>query len=202
MILHKTEMDDFLPDPFAAREAALALPFGPKAHEGVVYKGVAEDPGLVPAGLLEQALGRKVSVVYSFFRAGTEDWETNTWIHADNATYGQWAAVLYLCHPPAPGTGTAFWRNKALGTNYLPNPDFWSEQGFSREQTIEALKALDRDGGHQDLWDFVGLTGHEFNRCVVYPTCVWHSRFPRAGWGKTPEDGRLTWGAFFNLVGE
>ncbi|MGH8654950.1 MAG: hypothetical protein ACREYE_23540 [Gammaproteobacteria bacterium] len=93
-------------------------------------------------------------------------------VHCDRG-YGLLAAVLYLCDGVG---GTAFWTHATTGRRaYTGSPD------------DPCLKDISDDGA----WHLRRVVDLKFNRLVVYPTAMWHSRFPRPAWGNCPHSGRL-----------
>lgn len=216
--LHSAVYDNFLA-PEAAhmlRRFAIQQSYGPEDHDGIAYHGVGKDPGLVGPEKLAATIGAPaVKIATSFFRFGPPVAETNSYIHVDGGMYASHAAVLYLSDPPLPGGyGTAFWTHRERGWAYMPNPEaverlIVQENGSSPSLPVFTIAerdafyaSLNKDGLHEDRWALNGLVGMKFNRLLVYPTCLFHSRFPRelTGFGNTPATGRLIWGCFFSLA--
>lgn len=212
------------------RRFAIQQSYGPEDHDGIAYHGVGKDPGLVGPEKLAATIGAPaVKIAASFFRFGPPVPETNSYIHCDNSMMGSHAAVLHLSDPPLPGGyGTAFWTHRERGWSFIPNPEVVAnlaaacvsspgeEQamalsslcprkgimrlGYSTEWLNRFYASLNEDGLHEDRWALNGLVGMKFNRLLVYPTCLFHSRYPRqlTGFGDTPATGRLIWGCFFS----
>ena len=182
-------IDDFLPEPNAWRALALSAPFRTVNYQDHDYHGVnlVTPPEDVVVRLLSKAMdGAHIRVESQHFRLGLAPWlgpGPTTWIHADTGCNAEWAAVLYLSNPPEPGCGTAFWQHAETGAAFYHPDDHYP---------------YDADGGDQNAWAMVGLAGQVFGRVILYPTCLFHSRWPRDAWGDTPETGRLTWCAFFD----
>lgn len=187
-----TVVDHVLPDPGAVREAAVRQSFGPREYEGHTYEGVATDLELPAAEIIAEALHvprETVRPTIQFWRLGLAGDDTTTYIHAD-AIASPWAAILYLSGPGKPHAGTAFWRNKRLGTDAL-DPSGLPKEEYDR---------INREGHDQGAWEMVGLIGQQFNRLALYPSFLFHSRYPREAWGDGPETGRLVWVTFYDLA--
>lgn len=186
-----TVVDNLLPDPHAVREAALLQEFGPREYAGHVYQGIATGFDLPAAMLVARALGvpqESIRPAVQFWRLGLDGDDTTTFIHADGIA-AAWAVVLYLSEPGAPLAGTAFWRNRRLGTDALA-PDLPAEE-YDR---------INAEGHDEGAWEMTSLIGQRMGRMVIYPTCLFHSRHPRRAWGTTAAEGRLVWVTFFDLV--
>jgi hypothetical protein len=80
----------------------------------------------------------------------------------------EWSAILYLSDDPE--TGTAFW-----------------------EPLHDGADVFDDSQWRQHMY-----VGAKFNRLVIFPSKLWHSRYPRnCSTGTTPESGRLIQVFFF-----
>lgn len=185
-------VDDFLPGPeaLALRERALAGGFHTVEHGGVHYHGIGVDLesdlyfGLT--GRLQAEVGFTVEHKLSFFRLNTRHDLPSTYIHADSAE-AEYAAVLYLTLPEQCRGGTAFWRHR--------------ESGTVQPQMDANARRLNEDGLDEGKWELMFMAGMAFNRVIVYPGALFHSRYPQQTWGEGPEDGRLIWCCFFNEAG-
>lgn len=180
-----TVVDNALRDPHGVRLSALRQEFGPREYKGHVYEGIATAFALPADQLLSAATGRRVRTELQFWRLGLDADDTTTFIHADNVA-AEWAAILYLSEPGAPMAGTAFWDHQEFG------------EALSPELSPEQYERINAAGHDESQWTMCGLIGQRFNRLAVYPTFLFHSRYPRRAWGDSPETGRLTWISFFN----
>lgn len=174
-------IDDFLADPAAVRAQALAAQYVDwPGHDGAIYKRVC----LLEVPQITQALQQHVGPIELFamgFRLNYDGELPNAAIHSD-AGWGTHALVLYLCDGPG---GTAFWRHKATGATELRPGD---------EQLWHQVRD---DWDRVQAWQQVGLARMKFNRAVIYEGSQFHSRWPFAAFGSTPQDGRLIAVAFF-----
>ena len=178
--------DDFLPDFAAARERAMAAPFFDYAsHDGETYKRVwlGEVPDL--RACLEAKVG-PVEMLGMGYRLNYDGELPNNAVHSDLG-WGTHALVLYF--NPGPG-GTAFHRHKATGAKSIAVGDH------------DLLAQIDGDWNDLDAWEMHDIVLTKPNRCTVFSSRDFHSRYPFAAFGTTPADGRLIAVAFFNLLRE
>lgn len=191
-------VDDFLVDPEKMRQSALASGFGtwhpnkgaigPKEFEGVNFYG-DHATGV-------RAVARQFTApIYPnkfFFRVTTEDTEEAV-VHSDIFT-GDFTCLIYMSEHE--GSATEFYRHKPTDTYSLPPlKEFYADTDhFAR------MKA---DCSHRDpdIWEKVNEVEGKFNRAVIFPSPVFHCRYPYTGFGKGPEDGRMIWGCHFYMEG-
>jgi hypothetical protein len=172
-------LDDFLPA--AVRADGLSAAYGDyHAHDGETYKRVAIQPvpGLQDA--IERAMG-PVEMLGMGYRLNYAGELPNHAIHSDLG-WGTHAAVVYLSDGPG---GTAFWRHKASGTTRIDLGD------------ADLLAQLDGDWDNPDRWDMTDIAEMKLGRGVIYESALFHSRWPFAAFGDSPETGRLIAVAFF-----
>jgi hypothetical protein len=182
-------VDNFLEDPLQVRAAALAGGFDTVEFAGHKYTGVGprNQPDLKHA--ISKAVGIEIQPVISFFRRGMPQDETTHWIHADTIC-AQYASILYLNLPEQCHGGTAFRYHNELNWDRIPPEARTRDQAF--------FDRLNEDGNDASKWRFAGFVAMKWNRFIAYPTNVFHSRWPREGWGETEQNARLIWVCFFN----
>lgn len=189
-------IDDFYPLPEELKACALALPDKDEVWDGHVYRGWRryEHEGFsdVMASRLSAVVGADVEIVLQSFVVATKGFETTQWIHADLGL-GQYAAVLHLHRQ---GGGTAFWKHKETGQDWV-SPEMLEALGGPAETAAK----LQEEGKSQEAWEMTSLAGAKYNRLAVYPSALFHSRWPKEVVGETIADGRITWVAFFNAGG-
>lgn len=144
---------------------------------------------------LSAAVGRPVNQQYSIARLNYVGENPNNAIHADSA-YSDFAAVLYLNTPEQCRGGTAFWRHKKTGWEWMPTEKEVRAKGKS---PTRVLAQITEDWNNESAWEQVALAEMKFNRVAIYPTKRFHSRYPFEAFGSTPEDGRLIWASFFSV---
>lgn len=186
--------DNFLPDAeaLALRHRALAAEYAPFYTPGTRSVQVRRATlTALPSVILgiEEAMGRPVEPNYSGFRLDYDGELPNSAVHYD-ADVSSWAAVYYLNAPAQCRGGTAFWRHRETGHNAVPV-----------NSSTEIQHAYRLDGNHATHWIMESVIGMRWNRCLIYPTSYFHSRYPIEGFGAGPPDGRLVAGIFFNLKG-
>lgn len=142
---------------------------------------------------VEELMG-DVTHKMSFFRQNLDGEMPHSYVHSDEIC-ADWAGLLYLNTDEQSRGGTAFWKHKYMGWDRLPTDEEVTGMGVSQEEFGEQLTA---DWKDKALWEMAGFIGMKFNRFIVYPTKMFHSRYPHEGFGKEKEDGRLVWVCFFN----
>ena len=130
----------------------------------------------------------------SFFRQNLEGEMPHSYVHSDEIC-ADWAGLLYLNKDEQAKGGTAFWKHKYMKWDRVPSDDEVTALGVSKEEFGEQLTV---DWKDKELWEMSGFIGMKFNRFIVYPTKIFHSRYPHEGFGQGNEDGRLVWVCFFN----
>lgn len=181
--------DDFCEHAQAVRKYAMGLDYGPQEHKGHVYNGIGM--GQVDMSeYLSEAVGWPVAQELSFFRLGVEGDQQPTYIHSD-AVCSRFACVWYLTPADLCRGGTAFWRHKELGWNALP------PEGVDRAMA----EKINNDGMIEELWELESLAKMWWNRAVIYPSALFHSRYPQQAFGSGVDDGRLIWCCFFDEAG-
>jgi hypothetical protein len=162
--------DDVLFQPEDYRTAALRSSFetvhiGPAAFHGI---GPAGQPDLVCwIGAYFPALTPKIT----FFRKSPAGQAEPHYIHSD-LEMGDWTGILYLNPHTAEGDGTTFWRHKASGR--LATTTTGREDAFAPEW------AEWRD---QSLWEPWHTVPARFNRLLLFPSPLFHSRALEANYG-------------------
>ncbi len=189
-------IDDFYPLPEELKACALSLPDKDEVWDGHTYHGGRryEHEGFkqIMASRLSTAVDAPVEFVIQSFVVATKGFETTQWIHADLGL-GQYAAVLHLHNT---GGGTAFWKHRQTGQEWI-SPEMLEQLGGPEKTAAQ----IQQEGQSEDAWEMVSLAGAKFNRIAIYPSALFHSRWPKDVAAETVEDGRITWIAFFNAGG-
>ncbi len=165
--------DDVLSDPEGYRAKALAQPFGDVTVGAATFKGIAPVPDDSLLSWLTAKVG-DVGPVTTFLRVSPAGQPEPNYIHTDQ-DMGAWTGILYLNPSPAEGDGTTFWRHRDTG------------ETRSHDATMaEAL--LWRD---QTQWEPVHTVAARFNRLLMFPAPLFHSRAIFENYGASAEDARL-----------
>lgn len=190
-------VDNFLPAPHSTREEFVTTEFkdvlGP---DGETYKRVAVRPNDEFQDLLEKALGKKIKMSHAMVRLNYAGENPNNAIHSDSG-YNEWAVVLYLNLPEQCQGGTALWEHKIYNWKSLPTEAEVRAQGRNPTKVLARLRG---DWNEPDAWKWWGMLEMKFNRAVIFPCAAFHSRYPFEAFGTTPDDGRLVWVTFFNVL--
>lgn len=104
-----------------------------------------------------------------------------TFIHADHSI-SQWTAVLSLQDNNGQ---VAFWKHIETGQEYASNDPRWIDR-------------IREEGNDESKWELLRAVHLQANRCVVYPSNLFHSRLPKVWDDARP---RLVHVFFFNLKG-
>lgn len=164
-------IDDFLSDYKQRRAQALSGQFAPHDAPGGSF------PGINTQAVNDFPYAR----VQTFYRLTLTDDALPTFIHNDCAM-ARTTGVLFLSE----GTGgTAFWTHKASGSTGAHELDL----------PIERYHA---DSFDERNWRLRRVVAWQPNRLVLFPSELWHSPYPRNGWGASPETGRLIQVYFFS----
>lgn len=172
-----TVHDDVLPDPHAYRAMALAQRFQ-AVHDGAVtFQRMAPcaNPA-IPLWIVQHY--PQLTPTLTFFRQGKQDQAEPHYLHTD-ASMGDWTGILYLTPNPPAGDGTAFWRHVATG-----------KTGSLLLTKDEAALWFD-----ESVWERWHLVDAKFNRLVLFPASLYHSRAIPENYGHGDE-ARLTQNTF------
>lgn len=179
-------VDNFLEDPWAAREEALAQEYVKQGSYGVRSKKRFDKSFLKDA--FEQLINRKIRLWSHGVNACYQYCESDTpliW-HKDDQDY---AGAIYLT-PDAPlDTGTSFWRSKVTG-----------EYGPEVEDNSRLFNY--NNPGKEWFWDrtkyeLVDQIGNKFNRLAIWNAKNIHSA--TAYMGRGIEEARLFQVFFFEV---
>ncbi len=188
-------IDNFLDAPEEYRASVLALPFVNVKFGAEVYKRVQVRDYAEHREKIEAALKRQILPEQALVRLNYASEMPNHSIHSDNC-HGEFAGVLYLNPPEQCSGGTAFWRHRATGLTRFCE----TEIRRLGKSPMKTLAQLSNDWNDESKWEQTGLAEMRFNRLTIYPSKDFHSRWPFAAFGETPENGRLIWVNFFSCV--
>jgi len=163
--------------------------------DGFKYSGInMGDDGDLKEKIGELGQMREVAPKVSFFRQDLRGEMPHSYVHSDEIC-ADWAGLLYLNTDEQAKGGTALWTHKHMRWDRVLSDEEIDDLGITKEAYGEQLTA---DWKKEELWEMSGFVSMKFNRFVVYPTRLFHSRYPHQGFGSGREDGRLVWVCFFN----
>jgi len=126
-------------------------------------------------GVLQNAEGRELENILSFFRVATNELDVTWRIHSDLNIKGQQpdrAIVLYLSPREMEDLhGTALWEHEIYGKEL---PKDISNEDYD--------KMIDVDAEDLNKWRLSTVVGFEENRLVSYPSSYFHSKYPNTAW--------------------
>lgn len=188
-------IDSFFDDPQAEREAALRAAYKDIEHDGIVFPGMALTQDPVSIEKIRQALSAPPPVAANItYRTYTPDIEEKqaTFIHNDS-NIGTISAVAFLAEDEH--SGLAFWKHKETG--WLGQPTV--EQMGGRADTPELWHRIHEEGKDPSKWELLEVVPMKFNRCVVFASHFYHSRWPREPIGSDINHSRLIKVFFYKL---
>lgn len=164
--------DDVLLEPARYRAEALRAEYRSYDFGHCVFHGIAT--GEPSAHLLDfiRAVDPKLEPTLTFFRKSPLNQAEPNDIHTD-VDMGDWTALLYLNPAPPAGDGTNFWTHKATGE---------ISSAIPHERSIE--------GRDRDAWVLREHVAGKFNRVLVFPGVLFHSRAIHENYG-SGENARL-----------
>ncbi len=160
-------IDNFLPvEIYAAhKRASLAARYEKIRFRNLDYRGMCNDESFNPAPLFARH-GMHIRLQYQFFRIYEKDAIQNTFIHWDTGL-ASYAAILSLAENDRHNGHFAFWRHRETG---------WEEVDL---EDSAGVALTDADGLIEDRWELTELIELSPNRCVIFSTRHFHSRYPK-----------------------
>jgi len=194
-------VDDFLGNVHEVREAALGLdypyPEGPTYFPGRNSAQRLRIEGLDAA--VSRILGERLSptpgTAHAKFRLCLAGEEGTGDVHIDES---HWSGILYLSRPEDCRGGTEFFRHIPSGTERAPiTRHELQSMGFaSAGELWENL--ITPHSADRSKWERVMTVPMRFNRLILLKPWLWHTAGP--GFGDRPENGRLVYLLFWNVV--
>lgn len=185
-------IDDFLDDPHAARQAALALDY-PAASDSAYFAGRNSSQRLALPDLdtrLSQLAGTSLvpaaRTIHGHCRISTAGETGRGGVHIDQS---HWSGVLYLSEAPEESNGTDFYRHRASGMTRAPlNGTELARYGLDSYSKMVS-DIITPQTNDMDKWEHVRRVEMKFNRLLFFRPWIWHAAGP--SFGASPEDGRL-----------
>lgn len=164
--------DDVLLEPARYRDEALRAEYRSYDFGHCVFHGIAT--GGPSAELLAWIRGvyPELEPTLTFFRSSPLHQAEPNDIHTD-VDMGDWTALLYLNPEPPAEDGTDFWTHKGTGAD---------ASAIAHERSIE--------GRDRESWILREHVASKFNRVLMFPGALFHSRAIHANYG-AGESARL-----------
>ena len=151
---------------------------------------------------VEKAIDNKIDVKYSFLRLSTTKQDSDIRIHVDSMMEAKYAWVLYFTDPPviAPWDegsfseqkyGTAFFKHIKHGKEFTPESN-----------PFESNRLITEDSWDLSKWKMYKVCTMKKNRLLIFPTSLFHCRYPFKGWGNDKTNGRVVSVGFFNILND
>lgn len=190
------EVPDFAPDFLAVRKAVVNGQFSTHiGPDGAKYTGISTFPVPHWYDRISESIGIKIHPRLSCFRLNLTGELPHSWVHSDDIC-ARYASVLYMNLPEQCHGGTAFWRHRDRNIDRLPAKEALTNQGINAD---EFYRTMDREWKELRWWALQHFVPMRSNTFITYPTCLFHSRYPFAGFGSGPQDGRLIWICFYDI---
>ena len=193
-------MDDFLRDPDALRNKALAMTYaGLGNYPGRNSVGKIRLDGLTEniSSLVHEPLHTPWTDGYSHqnCRLALASDDTPGRVHIDTS---HWTGILCLSRDEDTRGGTEFFRHRRTGTDRLPlTPAALAAAGYRSYAELDA-DILQKDALDRSKWEQILSVPMRYNRLILIQPYFWHTAGP--GFGDSVENGRLVYLMFFNRV--
>ncbi len=191
-------IEKFCMDPNVVRESAIQSGFGSwRPNKGEVgssnYDGMSfwgNHAHMIHA--LSAHMLKPIFPNSMFFRVTNKDTE-KAYVHSDREA-GSHTAIAYLSeHQDKSGTG--FYRHRETGMTRMPSFSELRE----KPKLFDQLKR-EMVEGSDDVWELLDFVKGDFNKAVIFDAPLFHARYPKNGFGETPEAGRMVWVSHFHLL--
>lgn len=188
-------IDNFVANPESVRQSALNSGFGTwKPNKGEVgssiYTGMnfwGDHAPLLRA--VSKAMDQPIYPNSMFFRITNEDTE-GAYVHSDRQA-GDFTAIVYLSkHDRSSGTG--FFEHRETG-----RAEMQSFEDMGKDPAAFERLKVQMVEGKEEHWKLIEFIPGDFNRALIFSAPLFHSRFPKRGYGNTPEAGRMVWACHF-----
>lgn len=191
-------VDDFLKNPHEARRDALALGYDPALKHGN-YPGLLSNTPLAIGGLDEavsKLVGATVKALpgasHGHCRITLAGEKGRSGVHIDPCFY---SGILYLSRPEDCRGGTDFFRHRRTGLDRVPqDAQTMIAAGYADPNKL-IEEVVNADTLYPAKWERTFTAPMRFNRLILFSPWMFHNS--GAGFGATPENGRLVYLMFF-----
>jgi hypothetical protein len=191
-------IDDFLTDPYAARQKALSLNFDPEFKNGN-YPGLLSTEPLNISGLdaaISQTIGTPVrpqpGTTHSHCRLTLANNKGLSGVHIDPCFY---SGILYLNLPEHCRGGTEFYRHKRTGLDRVPQESAQMFAAGYSDINLLIEEVVNTDTLKPSRWEKSFTVPMRFNRLILFSPWMFHNS--ARGFGSNPDNGRLVHLMFF-----
>ena len=194
-------VDDFLDNPDAVREYALAQQYERLGGRNWPGRNSAESHGAEKmTEACSQVVGQQLVISpesrCSYFRITKMGEYGSQHIHFDPKPGLVWAGVLYLTPTFHPTAGTKFWKHKETGWETAPTNEEGAKYGI--KSLDDMFNFFNTEGNDESKWICTDNIGFKYNRLVMFNPLLWHSN---GDWfGTTYDNCRLVQLFFFHGV--
>jgi len=191
-------VDNFLADPMAARQAALALDYDPGFKKGN-YPGLLSTRPLAIGGLddaVARLIGRPVrpqpGTSHGHCRLTLAREKGRSGVHIDPCFY---SGILFLTLPEHCRGGTDFYRHRRTGLDRVPEDRLDMVRAGYDDPNRLVEEVVNQDTLKPSRWERSFTAPMRFNRLLLFSPWMFHNS--GAGFGDRPDNGRLVHLMFF-----
>jgi len=191
-------LDDFIADPMAARDAALALDYDPGNKHGNYPGHISTKPleiqGLHEriAGIINAPVKAAPNTSHLHCRITLKGDKGRSGVHIDPAFY---SGILYLSLPEHCRGGTEFFRHKRTGLERVPTDLLSIQQAGYPDINALIEDVVNKDTNYPAKWEKAMTVPMRFNRLILFSPWMFHNSGD--AFGRSPQDGRLANLMFF-----
>lgn len=181
-------IENFMEDPIAEREKALASTYKTVEHNGLNYRGISLQEDKESYEKIQKVFGFEKVTFECFYRRYMAGEENETYIHNDS-NISTITGVLFLNEPSQCRGGTAFWKHKLYGWDCQPTKEEIEAKGL--RDTKELWDKVYQDGFEEFKWQMTDYVPLAFNRLILFGGKRFHSRYPKEAFGTEIGNARL-----------
>lgn len=185
-------VENFFEDPIKEREKALSKVYEHAKYSGEGYRvdvpGVSRTEDEYSWFKIEETLGVTFSEKLCFYRRYlSEEWK-ETYIHSDDGM-ASFTGIAFLNTPEQCAGGTAIWKHQKYRLQSNPTLGELLSVGINSPEKF--FEDVHKDGFEEKNWEMVDFAEMRFNRLILFPSALYHSRYPMRSFGTGLGDSRL-----------
>ncbi|MCK0070252.1 MULTISPECIES: DUF6445 family protein [Kordiimonas] len=194
-------IDDFLPDPFVLRNAALQQEY-PTYDTPTMFAGRNSQYRQKINGFDEkiaEIVGEPLALVpgssYHKFRIALDGENGTHSVHIDPA---HWTVILYLTLPEHCEDGTHLYQHRPTGLDHTPwSKKEWQESKWDTQDQVWS-DIIEPDTNDMDKWEKTMTVPMRFNRLMIFRPQQFHDA--GRSFGTSLENGRLIYLSSYTSV--